>query len=1401
AGETIAVPAVQTAAFNSSVTVGAAPTRTGHTFAGWNTAANGTGTALSAGASYTVTATSPTLFAQWTVNSYMVSYNANGGSGAPTASTVQFGVTATVAAAASNPSRTGHTFASWTTNADGTGSSYAPSATFTMGAANVALFAKWTVNNYTVSYDDNVISAVITVPSTQSAAYAGSVTVGAAPTRTGHTFAGWNTAANGSGTSYSAGANLTIPASNTVLYAQWTVNTYNVSYNLNGGSGTAPVAQSGDFDTSITAASTSSTRTGFTFNGWNTAADGTGGTVAALGSYTIPAANTTLFAQWTANQYTVTFAANDDVANAATGLPANITGRTYQQSITLPSVAPSRTNYVFSGWNTAAAGTGVSYAAGGAYVMPNNSVTLHAQWTPASFGVVYNANGGITPPPPTNNDFGSTVTVSTTRPTRTGHTFLWWTDNANGNGTTYRNPALGSTVSTFTMPGSQVTLFAQWEVNSYNLTYDANLGSNAPSGQSVAFNATATASVSAPTRAGYQFNGWNTIADGSGTTYAAGGTFLMPAANVTLYAQWQAITYNLAYNTNGGDSAAPTAQTATTDSSVTVSATIPTRAGYDFAGWNTQMGGFGTPRTSGGTFVMPASNVTLFAQWNAQTLSISYNGNGGTGIPTGQSGLVDSSVTISSATPTRTGYTFAGWNTAADGSGTSRTSGSTFVMPTVAFVLYAQWQAINYSVSYEANNGTGAPSSSSHTYLDTVTLSATVPTRAGYWFNGWNTSSDGSGMAHTSAGNLTMPAVNVTLYAQWVADLYRVVYNANGGEDAPAEQVLATDSFVLVSSQEPTRVGHEFRHWTTTQNGTGSTYTNPATGSAVDNFSMPPNNTTLFAQWSVLSYVLSYDANLGAGAPSGGSTQFGASVAVSSTVPTRTGHTFTGWNTAANGSGVSYVAGNTLSMPASAVTLFAQWSAKTYSITYFANGGASAPAAQSVTYGSTTSVSATPATRAGYTFSAWNTQASGQGATRSPGGSLVMSDSNIDLYAQWTAQSFNVSFDANGGADTPTVVSGATDSSVTLPVSVPTRVGFDFVGWNTLQAGTGTGYQAGSSLVMPPNNMVLWAQWQPRTYVLSYDLNGGTTNPPIGALASTSSSVQAAASTPTRVGYTFTGWNTQANGQGIAAASGASFSMPPNDTTLYAQWSAQTFTVTYDANGGSGGPSQQNATTDSSVTVSSVVPTRSGFTFAGWNTTIGGTGTNYSTSASFTMPPDNVALWAQWTANPTPPAPQLPPAPRVLTPPAAPTIPSGRSTTLSPLAEAPPAGDEWDRPTMGVFAIDSVSSQDVRTAQSSAANTRVSRLETSAGVWSTDTQSGTVSFVARSTFSGQARVGFAVTTRRGVEYTSVLTVDVTRPATLPVSGSESSTPLTLAVWVLVTGILVSALVRRRTILR
>ena len=1412
--------ASQTGSFGATLTLCDGPSRSGYTFSGWNTVSGGSGTAYSAGGSYLVTAANETLYAQWTANSYTVTYNANGGTGAPSSSTVQYAQTATVSA--STPTRTGHTFSAWTTESDGTGSTYASSATFTMGAANVTLYAKWTVNNYTVTYNDNVVSETISVPSTQTAAFDGSVTVGSAPTRSGYSFAGWNTDTNGSGTAYAAGSSLTIPAANTTLYAQWTVNTYTVSYNLNGGVGTAPTSQTASFANSVTVAGTSSTRTGFTFAGWNTDAGGAGTAKAAGSSFTIPAANTTFYAQWTADQYTITFAANDDVSNVATGLPSSVTGRTYQESVTLPSTEPTRPSYVFNGWNTAANGSGTSYAVSGSLVMPASGLTLHAQWVPANFGVVYNANGGSGAPAATNNAFGSSVTISTTQPTRTGYTFRWWTTTANGTGTTYRNPATGTSVTSFSMPGSQVTLYAQWLVNSYTVIYNANLGSNAPASQNVDFDATATASSSAPTRAGYQFLGWNTAANGTGTAYAAGGTFQMPATNVTLFAQWQAITYTVTYNVNGGDSAAPTSQSGTTDSTVTVSSTIPTRTGYNFSGWNTLASGFGTPRTPGGTFTMPAAPVTLYAQWNPQTLSISYNGNGGTSVPGQQNGVVDSSVTISAGVPTRIGHSFIGWNTVANGSGTSLAAGATFVMPTAAVVLYAQWQAIPYTLSYEGNIGTGVPASSTQNYLDAVTLSSTVPTRSGYWFNGWNTEADGSGSAYTSSGALTMPAAHVTLHAQWVANLYRVVYSANGGLNAPVDQVLATDSTVYVSDAVPTREGYDFTHWTTTQNGSGSTYSNPASGAAVDNFTMPGSNTTLFAQWVVKTFAFAYDANGGTGEPSGATTAFGATVTVAATAPTRTGHTFVGWNTSSNGTGTSYVAGNTLSMPAGALTLHAQWVANTYSITYFANGGSTTPSAQSETYGTVASVSATPATRTGYTFDGWNTQADGLGTSRTSGSSFTMSDSDVDLYAQWTAQTFAVSFNANEGSGAPSSVTGASDSTVTLPATSPTRDGYDFLGWNTLQAGTGTGYQVSSTLVMPPNNLTLWAQWQPQRFEIAYDVNGGLTNPPVGAVATTDSSVQAAATTPARTGYQFAGWNTVVDGSGISASAGNTFNMPPSNITLFAQWLPLNFRVTYDANGGSDAPTAGSGATDSTFTVSSSTPKRTGYTFTGWNTRADGTGTAYAIASTFTMPPNDVALWAQWsavTASTTTSTTTSTTAPTT-TPPttststttsttiaesvviqlAAPRVEyvvAGRSVKIEPLKQAPPPGDEWDQTSMGVYALGSTAAQSTGRVEVFAVKA-ATKLKTNAGTWTVDRSKGTVAFVAAAEFAGRERIGFVVTTKLGVEYRTTLTVKVRAALSdLPVAGNNAGEPVRWATLLLVVGLLLCGFGRGR----
>jgi uncharacterized repeat protein (TIGR02543 family) len=200
---------------------------------------------------------------------------------------------------------------------------------------------------------------------------------------------------------------------------------------------------------------------------------------------------------------------------------------------------------------------------------------------------------------------------------RTGYAFAGWNTQANGSGTTY---VAGNT---FTMGTANVTLYAKWSAV-YSVSYNGNgnTGGSAPT-DSANYLQGATVLVQSNSgnlaRTGYAFSGWNTLADGSGTTYSAGNTFLMGTANVTLYAQWT-LTYTVSYNGNnntGGtvpvDSVGPYLSGAT----VTVLGNTGNlvRSGYSFSGWNTQANGSGTAYASGSTFTMGSGNVTLFAQW------------------------------------------------------------------------------------------------------------------------------------------------------------------------------------------------------------------------------------------------------------------------------------------------------------------------------------------------------------------------------------------------------------------------------------------------------------------------------------------------------------------------------------------------------------------------------------------------------------------------------------------------------------------------------------------------------------------------------------------------------------------------------------------------------------------
>ena len=275
--------------------------KTGYTFAGWNTAPNGSGTSYAASSTLTMGLANVTLYAQWTINSYALSYDGNGNTGgtAPTGATQTYNTTITVATVGAL-TKTGYTFAGWKT-APSSGTSYAAGSTFTYPAAAIILYAQWTINSYALSYDGNGNDGG-TAPTGATQNYNTTITVASVGTltKTGYTFAGWKTAPS-SGTSYAASSTFTYPASATTLYAQWTINSYALSYDGNGNDGgTAPTGATQNYNTTITVASVGTlTKTGYTFAGWKTAPS-SGSDYAASSTFTFTA-TTTLYAQWTAN--------------------------------------------------------------------------------------------------------------------------------------------------------------------------------------------------------------------------------------------------------------------------------------------------------------------------------------------------------------------------------------------------------------------------------------------------------------------------------------------------------------------------------------------------------------------------------------------------------------------------------------------------------------------------------------------------------------------------------------------------------------------------------------------------------------------------------------------------------------------------------------------------------------------------------------------------------------------------------------------------------------------------------------------------------------------------------------------------------------------------------------------
>lgn len=579
------------------------------------------------------------------------------------------------------------------------------------------------------------------------------------------------------------------------------------------------------------------------------------------------------------------------------------------------------------------------------------------------------------------------------------------------------------------------------------------------------------------------------------------------------------------------------------------------------------------------------------------------------------------------------------------------------VMPARAKTVYALW-AINPTLSYNVNTpaGSNAPVTPASR---TVPYNTAAPDTSGwqtgdtgkipgYRFDGWYTAPNG-GNKYDFNTPLTN---NVTVYAHWVGNGYTVRFAGNGatGGSTPDQafqynigQNLRRNGFV--------RDGYTFTGWKRADN--QQAY---GDGQWVTNLTTQPNGIiTMVAQWSANEAHIRYNPNPPAGKTTGGQGtpnwdgHTGDTPTIGQNGWTIDEYTFAGWATSPDGSGARYAPGARWTANGT-LTLYAQWTPGQASLTYDGNGatGGKTDPQNGVT-DQRVNVRQNGFTRDGYAFTGWNTQPDGRGQAWAPDAVWTLHGTGV-LYARWRGNQQRLNYHGNGntGGNTESQ-DGRTGDVLDTRANGFTRDGYEFVEWNTRADGTGDHYGKGTNGVakwtMLPAGNDLYAIWQANPASIQYRDDWGATGSTPDTTGVTGQDVTIARNGFTRPGYTFTGWNTQADGRGRAYTAGNGFrlvadpkSNPVNTSVLYAQWRINRVTLKFNPNGGTGG--YPDITVDAFTTVT--IPAdakepkvqRPGFRFTGWamKPTPGAGDTILSPGKGTVSMPDrgSITVYAQW---------------------------------------------------------------------------------------------------------------------------------------------------------------------------
>ena len=514
-------------------------------------------------------------------------------------------------------------------------------------------------------------------------------------------------------------------------------------------------------------------------------------------------------------------------------------------------------------------------------------------------------------------------------------------------------------------------------------------------------------------------------------------------------------------------------------------------------------------------------------------------------------------------------------------------------------------------IALDRNGGTGGPdciyvergSTYSDDSFETDIDSIEVPTRTGYNFNGYNSSPglivkvDGTLNYSVIKNRYTGSHADYIATAEWIPYTHTVVFDANGGNDAPGNQTKTYGSAITLSSNIPTRTGYTFTGWNTKQDGTGTSYAAGGQYTADQN----GGTVTLYAQWTQDLTINLYDedkttilSNLTL--KDGYFYQDGNKIEKNGSfkVPTKEGYIFKGYYSY-GGSNLWIGADGTIENEAQydaiyncivkdydnlPVFMYAQWGAN-HTVVLNIDGtdgiGGSYPILKKI-YG--IPLELMQPTKEGYTFKGWNTQPDGKGKNYAPG-ELYTTDTEksketVELYAQWEGNVYKYTLNKDGGA-------GGTD---------------------TVYCKYGTGYYKDEEC----------------TQMITKD------NP---------------IEVPTKEGYIFEGYYVEDDNDelkvfdsnGYIEKEGTGAKHYTEEKIFYAKWTAWKHTIKFYANGGTGVPKEQTKIYGQILTLSSTIPTKEGYTFKEWNTKQDGTGTSYQPGSKYTEEQANgvvINLYAQW---------------------------------------------------------------------------------------------------------------------------------------------------------------------------